>query len=54
MLLNYFSTVLLSLVYITKRYLTVYLHLNVIFDATVGLQVRISTTQLSKTVSQLD
>jgi len=29
-----------------KRYLTDYLLLNVIFDATVGLQVRISTTQL--------
>jgi len=31
-----------------------YLRLNVIYDATVGLQVRISITQLSKTVPELD
>jgi len=31
--------------------LTDYLHLNIIYDSTVGLHVRISRTQLSKTVS---
>jgi len=37
-----------------KGYLIDYLCLNVIYDATVSLQVRISTTQLSKTVPELD
>ena len=40
MLQNYFSTVLLSLICITKSYVTDYLHLNVIYDATVSLQLR--------------
>jgi len=48
MLQNYFGTVLLSLICITKSYLTDYLRLNVIYDAAVGLQVRISTTQLRR------
>jgi len=39
---------------ITKSYLTDYLRLHVIYDAAVDLQVTISTTQLSKTVSELD
>ena len=39
MLQNYFSTVLLSLISITKSYVTDYLDLNVIDDATVGLQL---------------
>ena len=41
MLLNYFSTVLLSLICITKSYVTDSLRLYVIYDATVvGLQLR--------------
>ena len=40
MLQNYISTVLLSLICIAKSYETDYLRLNVIYDATVGLQLR--------------
>jgi len=46
MLENYFSTVFD--LYASQRAIQKdYLCLNVIYDATVGLQVRISTTQLS-------
>ena len=54
MLQNYFSTVLLSLICITKSYVMDYLRLNVMYDAAVGLQARSSTTQLSKTVPELN
>ena len=40
MLQNFISTVLLSLTCITKSYVTDYLRLNIILDATVGLQLR--------------
>ena len=41
---NYFSTILFSLICITKSNVTDCLCLNVIYDATVGLQARSSTT----------
>ena len=41
---NYFSTVLFSLICITKSCAMDYLRLNVIYDATVGLETRSSTT----------
>jgi len=50
-LFQYSSIVLIC---ITKGYLTDYLRLNVIHDGAFGLLARISTTQRSKTVPELD
>ena len=47
MLQNYFGALLLSLICITKSYVMNYQHLNVIYDATVGLQLHALWSEVS-------